>query len=87
MTLMILILCPEKTINDTNLSAPQVNTEGGAIALGHPLGASGCRILVTLLHTLEHKGGHCGVAAYVRVETISHFTRNARLDSLLHFNA
>lgn len=50
---MILTLCPEKTVNDTNLSAPQVNTEGGAIALGHPLGASGCRILVTLLHTLS----------------------------------
>ena len=63
MTLMILILCPEKTVNDTNPSAPQVNTEGGAIARGHPLGASGCRILVTLLHTLERKGGHRGVAA------------------------
>ena len=72
---------------ELGLNPEQVNTEGGAIALGHPLGASVCSILVTLLHTLEHKGGHCGVAAYVRVETISHFTRNARLDSLLHFNA
>uniref|UniRef100_A0A8B9XVJ2 Uncharacterized protein n=1 Tax=Bos mutus grunniens TaxID=30521 RepID=A0A8B9XVJ2_BOSMU len=72
---------------EINEAFAQVNTEGGAIALGHPLGASVCSILVTLLHTLEHKGGHCGVAAYVRVETISHFTRNARLDSLLHFNA
>ncbi|XP_059032602.1 acetyl-CoA acetyltransferase, cytosolic isoform X2 [Mustela lutreola] len=40
-----------------------VNIQGGAIALGHPLGASGCRILVTLLHTMERKGGHRGVAA------------------------
>ena len=63
MTLMILILRPEKTVNDTNPSAPQVNTEGGAIALGHPLGASVCNILVILLHTLEHKGGHRGVAS------------------------
>ncbi|CAO2628701.1 Acetyl-CoA acetyltransferase, cytosolic [Lemmus lemmus] len=35
----------------------------GAIALGHPLGASGCRILVTLLHSLERVGGTRGVAA------------------------
>lgn len=48
---------------ELGLNPEKVNTEGGAIALGHPLGASGCRILVTLLHTLERKGGHRGVAA------------------------
>uniref|UniRef100_A0A8C2QWM1 Acetyl-CoA acetyltransferase 2 n=1 Tax=Capra hircus TaxID=9925 RepID=A0A8C2QWM1_CAPHI len=48
---------------ELGLNPDKVNTEGGAIALGHPLGASGCRILVTLLHTLERKGGHRGVAA------------------------
>lgn len=42
---------------------PQINTQGGAIALGHPLGASGCRILVTLLHALERTGGKRGLAA------------------------
>lgn len=36
---------------------------GGAIALGHPIGASGCRILVTLLHALKQSGGKKGVAA------------------------
>lgn len=41
----------------------QVNIEGGAVALGHPLGASGCRILVTLLYALERTAGKRGVAA------------------------
>ncbi|XP_043312746.1 acetyl-CoA acetyltransferase, cytosolic [Cervus elaphus] len=48
---------------ELGLNPEKVNTEGGAIALGHPLGASGCRILVTLLHTLERQGGRRGVAA------------------------
>ena len=41
----------------------QVNISGGAIALGHPIGASGCRILVTLLHGLKRTGARKGVAA------------------------
>ena len=41
----------------------QVNVSGGAIALGHPIGASGCRILVTLLNGLKRTGGRRGVAA------------------------
>ena len=48
---------------ELGLNPENVNTEGGAIALGHPLGASVCNILVILLHTLEHKGGHHGVAS------------------------
>jgi acetyl-CoA acyltransferase len=40
-----------------------VNTRGGAIALGHPLGASGGRILATLVHVLGERGGRYGVAA------------------------
>ncbi|XP_003466383.2 acetyl-CoA acetyltransferase, cytosolic [Cavia porcellus] len=48
---------------ELGLNPDKVNIEGGAIALGHPLGASGCRILVTLLHTLERTGGRRGVAA------------------------
>jgi 3-oxoadipyl-CoA thiolase len=39
-----------------------VNINGGAIALGHPLGASGARILVTLLHELRRRGGRYGLA-------------------------
>ncbi|XP_005390776.1 PREDICTED: acetyl-CoA acetyltransferase, cytosolic [Chinchilla lanigera] len=48
---------------ELGLNPDKVNIEGGAIALGHPLGASGCRILVTLLHTLERMDGRRGVAA------------------------
>uniref|UniRef100_G3T0U8 Acetyl-CoA acetyltransferase 2 n=1 Tax=Loxodonta africana TaxID=9785 RepID=G3T0U8_LOXAF len=48
---------------DLGLNPEKVNIQGGAIALGHPLGASGCRILVTLLHTMERTGGKRGVAA------------------------
>lgn len=40
----------------------KVNVHGGAIALGHPIGASGARVLVTLLHALEARGGKKGLA-------------------------
>jgi acetyl-CoA acetyltransferase len=39
-----------------------VNVNGGAIAIGHPLGASGARILVTLVHELRRQGGRYGLA-------------------------
>ena len=41
----------------------KVNVNGGAIALGHPIGASGCRILVTLLYALQHAGAKKGLAS------------------------
>jgi len=40
-----------------------VNVNGGAVALGHPIGASGARILVTLIGALKHRGLKRGVAA------------------------
>ncbi|WP_312255396.1 acetyl-CoA C-acetyltransferase [Stutzerimonas nitrititolerans] len=42
--------------------AAKVNVSGGAIALGHPIGASGCRILVTLLHEMIRRDAHKGLA-------------------------
>lgn len=45
------------------LSTDNVNPFGGAIALGHPIGASGCRLLVTLLHSLAREGKHKGVVS------------------------
>ncbi|MET3675492.1 3-oxoadipyl-CoA thiolase [Pseudomonas sp. UYEF17] len=42
--------------------APQVNPNGGAIALGHPLGMSGARLVLTALHQLEKSGGRKGLA-------------------------
>ncbi|XP_077204532.1 acetyl-CoA acetyltransferase, cytosolic [Paroedura picta] len=48
---------------ELKLNPEKVNIEGGAVALGHPLGASGCRILVTLVYALERTGKKRGVAA------------------------
>lgn len=45
------------------LDPAKVNVHGGAVALGHPIGASGCRCLVTLLHALEQRGGKLGVVS------------------------
>jgi acetyl-CoA acetyltransferase family protein len=44
------------------LDPARVNVHGGAIALGHPLGSSGARILTTLVHALHRRGGRLGVA-------------------------
>jgi acetyl-CoA C-acetyltransferase len=45
-----------------NLPHEKINVHGGAVALGHPLGASGARILATLVHALRTRGGKRGVA-------------------------
>ncbi|WP_454802998.1 acetyl-CoA C-acyltransferase [Mucilaginibacter phyllosphaerae] len=44
------------------LDAAKVNVNGGAVAIGHPLGASGARIIVTLIHVLQQNGGKIGAA-------------------------
>ena len=51
------------SIDDLGISADAVNVNGGAVALGHPIGASGNRIALTLLHELRRRGGGVGVAA------------------------
>lgn len=50
-------------MQDLGLEHDKVNVRGGACALGHPIGASGARILVTLIHALRDRGGGRGVAA------------------------
>lgn len=47
----------------TGINYKKVNVNGGAIAFGHPIGASGARILMTLIHELRRRGGGLGVAA------------------------
>jgi len=49
-------------IRELGLDEAKVNVHGGAIALGHPLGASGARILTTLVHALHRRGGRYGLA-------------------------
>ena len=49
-------------IRSLGIAEENVNLNGGAIALGHPLGCSGARILTTLINVLERTGGRYGVA-------------------------
>jgi acetyl-CoA C-acetyltransferase len=51
------------TIEDLRLDPEHVNVNGGAVALGHPLAASGLRLVLTLAYELRHRGGALGVAA------------------------
>jgi acetyl-CoA C-acetyltransferase len=50
-------------MRDLALDHDRVNVNGGACALGHPIGASGARIVVTLLHAMEARGKARGIAA------------------------
>ena len=49
-------------VRELGLPVDRVNVNGGAIALGHPLGMSGARLVVTLLHELRRRGGRYGLA-------------------------
>lgn len=50
-------------LRELDIEPERINPNGGAIALGHPIGASGGRILVTLLHEMRRRNSGCGVAA------------------------
>jgi acetyl-CoA C-acetyltransferase len=50
-------------MKDIGIAHDKVNVHGGACALGHPIGATGARILTTLIHALKRRGGKRGVAA------------------------
>lgn len=50
-------------VKELGIPADKVNVNGGAIALGHPIGASGSRILVTLIHELEKRNGKLGLCS------------------------
>jgi acetyl-CoA C-acetyltransferase len=49
-------------IRDLGLDPARVNVSGGAIAIGHPLGMSGARLVVTLVHELRRREGRFGIA-------------------------
>ena len=48
-------------LKDTGADPARVNPSGGAIALGHPIGATGARLMTTLLYGLERSGGRYGL--------------------------
>jgi acetyl-CoA C-acetyltransferase len=50
-------------MRELGLTADRVNVNGGSVAIGHPIGASGARILVTLIHEMIRRDVHRGVAA------------------------
>ena len=50
-------------MRDIDIDHARVNVNGGACALGHPIGATGARILTTLIHTLRRRGGRRGIAS------------------------
>jgi acetyl-CoA C-acetyltransferase len=50
-------------LRELNLDPKRVNVNGGAVSLGHPIGASGCRVLVTLLHEMARRDSKTGLAS------------------------
>jgi acetyl-CoA C-acetyltransferase len=54
---------PMAAMKELGIPHEKVNVNGGAVALGHPIGASGARTLVTLLNALKHRGAHRGIDA------------------------
>ncbi len=54
---------PMAAMKDLGITHEKLNVHGGAVALGHPIGCSGCRVVVTLINALRTRGGKRGVAA------------------------
>ncbi|GAA2304159.1 thiolase family protein [Actinomadura luteofluorescens] len=64
---------------ETGADLARVNVRGGAIALGHPLGASGARLMTTLLHALEDRGGRFGLQTMCEAGGLANATIVERL--------
>lgn len=56
------VIAVGRTLADRGWDWTKVNVNGGAIALGHPVGSSGCRIVVTLIHEMQRRGSKYGLA-------------------------
>ena len=66
---------------ETGADPAKVNVDGGAIAIGHPLGASGARLATTLLGVLERTGGRYGLQTMCEAGGTANATIIERLDS------
>lgn len=66
--------------NETGADFSRVNVNGGAIALGHPLGASGARLMTTLVHALQQRKGRFGLQAMCEAGGLANATIIERLD-------
>ncbi|MFC0013841.1 MULTISPECIES: thiolase family protein [Allobacillus] len=67
-------------LKETGADPNKLNPNGGAIALGHPLGASGGRLMITMLHELERTGGHYGLQTMCEGHGMANATIVERLD-------
>jgi acetyl-CoA acetyltransferase family protein len=68
-------------LKDTGADPAKLNPNGGAIALGHPLGGSGARLMVTMMHELERTGGRYGLQTMCEGHGMANATIIERLDS------
>lgn len=68
-------------LKEMNIDPNKLNPNGGAIALGHPLGASGARVMTTLLHELERTGGRYGLQAICEGNGMANATILERLNN------
>ena len=71
---------PLAWLAETGADPRRLNPHGGAIALGHPLGASGARLLCTLLDVLETGGGRLGLQTMCEAGGLANATVVERLD-------
>ncbi|BAC14628.1 beta-ketothiolase [Oceanobacillus iheyensis HTE831] len=71
---------PLMWLKETGADPKKMNQDGGAIALGHPLGASGARLMTTMLHTLERTGGRYGLQTMCEGHGMANATIIERLD-------
>jgi acetyl-CoA acyltransferase len=71
---------PLAWLSETSADTRRVNIHGGSIALGHPLGASGARLLCTLLDVLETGGGRFGLQTMCEAGGLANATLIERLD-------
>ncbi|MEH7352058.1 thiolase family protein [Neobacillus drentensis] len=67
-------------LKDTGADPAKLNPNGGAIALGHPLGGSGARLMVTMIHELERSGGRYGLQTMCEGHGMANATIIERLD-------
>lgn len=71
---------PLAWLKETGADPNKLNPNGGAIALGHPLGASGARLMITMLHELERTGGRYGLQTMCEGHGMANATIIERLD-------
>ena len=64
---------------ETGADPAKINVNGGAIAIGHPLGASGVRLMTTLVHALEARGGRWGLQTMCEAGGLANATIIERL--------